>query len=162
MPCAAAASGGLELFPQGKKEGVHNVHTLGFGLGRTGGGLGRIAEVIGGSGGNSRAGTRFESHLGHSVFAGQGILVLFRVHSVHTLASDLMFRVCGTRIDLFGCVGERLPTADRVPCCGVSAGCSSSFVLPLGFRVHPFMVAKAAHGMICCLLFRSVQGCGLS
>ena len=33
---------------QGKKEGVHNVHTLGFGSGRTGGGLGRIAEVFGG------------------------------------------------------------------------------------------------------------------
>jgi hypothetical protein len=32
----------------GKKEGVHNVHTLGFGLGRTGAGLGRIAEVFGG------------------------------------------------------------------------------------------------------------------
>ena len=32
----------------GKNEGVHNVHTLGFGSGRTGGGLGRIAEVCGG------------------------------------------------------------------------------------------------------------------
>ena len=32
----------------GRKEGVHNVHTLGFGLGRTGGGLGRIADVFGG------------------------------------------------------------------------------------------------------------------
>jgi hypothetical protein len=30
-----------------KKEGVHNVHTLGFGSGRTGGGLGRIADVFG-------------------------------------------------------------------------------------------------------------------
>ena len=37
--------GGVEV---GKKEGVHNVHTLGFGLGRTGHGLGRIAEVFGG------------------------------------------------------------------------------------------------------------------
>ena len=37
--------GGAEV---GKKEGVHNVHTLGFGSGRTGAGLGRIAEVFGG------------------------------------------------------------------------------------------------------------------
>ena len=42
-----------------------------------------------GSGGNSRAGTRFESHLGHSVSAGQRP---FCVDSVHTLASDLIFR----------------------------------------------------------------------
>ena len=34
---------------RGKKEGVHNVHTLGFGSSRTGAGLGRIAEVFGGS-----------------------------------------------------------------------------------------------------------------
>ncbi len=32
----------------GQKEGVHNVHTLGFGSGRTGAGLGRIPEVFGG------------------------------------------------------------------------------------------------------------------
>ncbi|BCW66791.1 hypothetical protein NicSoilB4_15540 [Arthrobacter sp. NicSoilB4] len=32
-----------------KKEGVHIVHTLGFGSGRTGAGLGRIAEVFGGA-----------------------------------------------------------------------------------------------------------------
>ena len=32
----------------GKKEGVHNVHTLGFGSGRTGAGLGRIAYVSAG------------------------------------------------------------------------------------------------------------------
>ena len=31
-----------------KKDGVHNVHTLGFGSGRTGAGLGRIAELFGG------------------------------------------------------------------------------------------------------------------
>ena len=31
----------------GKKEGVHIVHTLGFGSGRTGAGLGRIGEVFG-------------------------------------------------------------------------------------------------------------------
>jgi hypothetical protein len=32
----------------GQKGGVHNVHTLGFGSGRTGAGLGRIADVCGG------------------------------------------------------------------------------------------------------------------
>ena len=37
--------GGTEV---GKKEGVHNVHTLGFGPGRTVAGLGRIADVCGG------------------------------------------------------------------------------------------------------------------
>src|ERR671927_1283430 len=31
-----------------QKEGVHNVHTLGFGFGCTGIGLGRIGEVFGG------------------------------------------------------------------------------------------------------------------
>ena len=83
------------LLPQGSKGGVHNVHTLGFGSGRTGAGLGRIAE-FGGSGGFARAGTRFESHLGHSVFARSGAFwCFFHVDSVHTFASDLMFRVCG-------------------------------------------------------------------
>ena len=37
------------LLPQGSKGGVHKVHTLGFGSGRTGAGLGRIAEVCGGA-----------------------------------------------------------------------------------------------------------------
>ncbi|MDR7084352.1 hypothetical protein J2X01_003660 [Arthrobacter ginsengisoli] len=32
----------------GQKEGVHNVHTLGFGSGRISAGLGRIAEIFGG------------------------------------------------------------------------------------------------------------------
>jgi len=38
-------AGGAEA---GKKEGVHNVHTLGFGSGRTSAGLGRITHVRGG------------------------------------------------------------------------------------------------------------------
>ncbi len=52
------------------KEGVHIVHTLGFGFDCTGLGLGRIGmfskewRICRGSG-------WFESHLGHSVFAGQ-------------------------------------------------------------------------------------------
>ena len=48
-----------------------------------------------GSGEYSTAGTRFESHLGHVFSLFRGFLVFFRVHIVHTLASDLMFRVCG-------------------------------------------------------------------
>ena len=32
----------------GKKQGVHNVLTLGFGSGRTGAGLGRITHIFGG------------------------------------------------------------------------------------------------------------------
>jgi hypothetical protein len=38
--------------------------------------------------------------------------------------------------------------AARVPLCWASYGCSSSFVLPLGFRFHYFMVAGAAYNMI--------------
>jgi hypothetical protein len=49
LPCPdgrlSGLVGGAEV---GKKEGVHNVHTLGFGSGRTGAGLGRITEVFGG------------------------------------------------------------------------------------------------------------------
>ena len=97
----------------------------------------------------SRAGTRFESHLGHVFSLFRGFLVFFRVHIVHTLASDLMFRVCGVPDRPIRLWGERLTTADRVPPCGVSSGCSSSFVLPLGFRVHHFMVARAAYNMTC-------------
>ena len=41
-PVRARCVGGAEV---GKKEGVHNVHTLGFGSGRTGAGLGRIRYI---------------------------------------------------------------------------------------------------------------------
>ena len=41
-----AISGVFVLSPQGKEEGVHNVHTLGFGSGRTGAGLGRVADIF--------------------------------------------------------------------------------------------------------------------
>ena len=84
--------GGAET---GKKEGVHNVHTLGFGSGRTGAGLARIPYVSAGvqclqglePGSSPTSGTVFPQV--------RGFLVFFRVHIVHTLASDLMFRVCG-------------------------------------------------------------------
>ena len=42
--CGRFAGCGMKVVT---KEGVHNVHTLGFGSGRTGAGLGRIAEVFG-------------------------------------------------------------------------------------------------------------------
>ena len=44
-------------------------------------------------------------------------------------------------------VGERLTTADLVPPRGVPYGSSSSFVLPLGFRVLHIMVAGAGPGV---------------
>lgn len=37
----------------------------------------------------------FESHLGHVFSLFRGFVVFFRVHIVHTLASDVVFRVCG-------------------------------------------------------------------
>jgi hypothetical protein len=133
----------------GQNRGVRNVHTLGFGSGRTGAGLGRIAEVFGGvaetqgleSGSSPTSGTVFPLF--------RGLLVFFRVHIVHILASDLMFRVCGDSDVLCGCVGERLTAAGRIPPCGVIARRSSLFVLPLGFRVHQFMVAGTAYNMTC-------------
>lgn len=42
------ARSALPVAQNGRFWGVHNVHTLGFGLGPTGGGRGRIAEVFGG------------------------------------------------------------------------------------------------------------------
>ena len=70
----------------GKNEGVHNVHTLGFGSGRTGAGLGRIAEVFGGvaeiqglePGSSPTPGTVFS--------AGQGPFWGFFVWTVSTLS----------------------------------------------------------------------------
>ena len=41
------------------------------------------------------AGTRFGSHLGHVFSLFRGLFVFLRVDSVHTLASDLILRVCG-------------------------------------------------------------------
>jgi hypothetical protein len=53
------------------KEGVDSVHTLGFGFGCTGLGLGRITDVFGGVADLQGRGW-FESHLGHvfSLFRG--------------------------------------------------------------------------------------------
>jgi hypothetical protein len=139
--------------------GVDSVHTLGHGLGRTRSGLGRIPYVWAGDqclqglepGSSPTSGTEFPQVRG-----------LF-VHIVHTLASDLMFRgVWGPGNSLFGCVGEWLSTADRVPPCGVSCWCSSWLVLSLGFRVHHFMVARTAYNMIRSLSHRSTYGCGRS
>lgn len=44
-------------------------------------------------------------------------------------------------------VGERLTTADLIPPLVVPYGSSSSFVLPLGFRVRHIMVAGAGPGV---------------
>ena len=80
---------------------------------------------------------RFESHLGHVFSLFRGFLVVFCVHIVHTLASDLKFRVCGVQETAYSVVGERLPTADRVPHLGGIAGCSSLFVPSVGFSRSP-------------------------
>ena len=131
----------------GRIGGVDSVHTLGLGLGRTVAGLGRIAEVSAGvqclqgleSGSSPTSGTVF------SLF--RGLLVFLRVHIVHTPASDLMFRVCEVPdrpIRLFGGAasygGPLLWGLCR----------EFMFVRPsVGFRVHLFMVARAACNMIC-------------
>jgi hypothetical protein len=79
----------------------------------------------------------------------RGFLLIFRVHNVHTLASDLMFRVCGV--------------PDRpIRLCGGAARYGGPltalwallwvFILvrpSAGFRVHQFMVARAACNMTC-------------
>ena len=76
---------------------VDSVHTLGPGLGRTGAGLARIPYVWAGvqclqglePGSSPTSGTVFPQV--------RSFLVFLRVDSVHTLASDLMFGVCGSR-----------------------------------------------------------------
>jgi hypothetical protein len=121
------------------------VHTLGFGSGRSGAGLGRIAELFGGVA-DFRGLDPVRVPPRARVFPVRGFLVFLRVHIVHTLAADLMFRAWGVRETaysgvwgpgngLFGCVGERPATA-VVPC-GVFAGHSSSFVLSVGFSPSP-------------------------
>ena len=70
--------------------GVDSVHTLGPGLGLTGAGLARIPYVSAGvqclqglePGSSPTSGTVFSLFRGFSVY--------FRVHSVHTLATDLI------------------------------------------------------------------------
>ena len=108
-PCRLGCGPLLVVGSKWAKAGCAHCAHPGLGIGsylcRTGPDCGGLR----GSGGFTGAGTRFESHLGHSVSAGQGFLVLFRVDSVHTFASDLMFRGVWSRNGLFGCVGERLP-----------------------------------------------------
>jgi hypothetical protein len=75
--------------------GVDRVHTFAFGLGRTSVGSGRIPHVSAGAqclqglecSSSPTSGTVFPQV--------RGFLVFLRVDTVHALASDLMFRVCG-------------------------------------------------------------------
>ncbi len=93
-PSMRGCGSGREAF-DAKIGGVDSVHTLGFGLVRTSAGLGRIPHVWAGvqclqglePGSSPTSGTVFPQVRGHIEFC--------RVHIVHTLASDLMFRVCG-------------------------------------------------------------------
>ena len=78
----AVKGGGTSLAKMATKEGVHNVHTLGLGFGCTGIGQGRIGDVFG-SGGSSRVGARFESHLGHVFSLFRGLLASECGQTVH-------------------------------------------------------------------------------
>ena len=95
-----AAVGGRPLMR--RIGGVDNVHTLGFGLGRTGAGLGRIPYVSAGVPVFARAGTRFESHLGHVFSLFRGLLASECAQTVHLWApSGAIFvggRCCGRRL----------------------------------------------------------------
>jgi hypothetical protein len=79
----------------GQKGSVDSVNTLGFGSGCTTVGLARIAYLFRSSlcfrglecGSSPTSGTVFPQV--------RGLFVFLRVHIVHTLASDLMFRVSG-------------------------------------------------------------------
>lgn len=93
VPQRPCPDGGLSSLVGGaeevKKKGVHNVHTLGFGSDRIGSYRCRTGpdwRCVRGSGGNSGPGTRFESHLGHSVFPAQGLFWCFFVWTVSTLS----------------------------------------------------------------------------
>jgi hypothetical protein len=95
--CRTLSMRGAEVWRRllaGRIGGVDSVHTLGHGLGRTGAGLARIPYASAGvqclqglePGSSPTSGTCFPSS--------GDFLVFYRVHIVHTLASDLMFRVC--------------------------------------------------------------------
>ena len=98
-------------------------------------------RCFGGSPVFAGSGTRFESHLGHSVSAGQKRfslkLVLFRVDSVHTPTSDLVLRgVWVPGRPVFGCVwGSGLSPSGFVLPERASSGSSSLFVLSAWFFV---------------------------
>ena len=91
-----------------RKEGVHNVHTLGFGPGRTRAGLGRIGEEFGGvadfqglePGSSPTSGTVFPQV--------RGPFGAFFVWTAHTLLPlTLCSGSAGARIDPFARGGER-------------------------------------------------------
>ena len=96
----------------GRSGGVDSVHTLGLGLGRTGAGLGRIPYVFGGSPVFARAGTRFESHLGHVFSLFRGLWASECAQTVHLWApAGPIFvggRCCGRGSPFFP-EGGRLP-----------------------------------------------------
>ena len=79
----------------------------------------------------------------------RGFLVSVRVHIVHTLSSELMFRVCGVPDKTIWLCGG---AADYGRPGTALWGLFWEFILirpSLGFRVHYFMVARAACNMIC-------------
>lgn len=74
-------------------------------------------------------------------------IVFLRVDSVHTLASDLMFRVCGVpERPIWLCGGGARYGGPRTALRG-PLWVFILVLLPSRFRVHCFMVAKAAYNM---------------
>ena len=117
-----------------QKESVDNVHTLGFGSGRTGPDCGCFR----GSGEISRAGVRFESHLGHAEPFVRGVFALMCGHFDSAGPSEVVrglcraprwpIWLCGWRDQSPGLWAFRL-LESRV--CAVLSGCSGGQVLAL-------------------------------
>ena len=131
----------------GQREGAHNVHTLGSGSSRMSAGLDRIGHVCGEMGEIQGLEPGSSPTSGTVFLQVRGFLVLFRVDSVHTLASDLMFRLCGSRKRPIRLCGGAAANCSPGTACGDSSGFSSSFVLPSSFHVHHFMVARTGYNM---------------
>ena len=101
---------------------------------------------LGGSPVFAGAGTRFESHLGHVFSLFRGFLVFFRVHIVHTPASDLWLGCVVSRAAyLVVCGSGRLrryrPVVSLV-------GFHPRSSLPVDLLDQHFMVVGAAYNMI--------------
>ena len=96
-----------------EKEGVHTVHTLGFGFGCTGAGLGRIGDVSG-EWRLFRGSARFESHTSGTVFSlFKGFLAFDCGHSVHLWAPSGAFFIAGRCVA--GCLLAFLDRRFAVP-----------------------------------------------
>jgi hypothetical protein len=134
-----------------QKRSVDNVHTFGFGSGRTGAVLGRIRYVFREFPVFARAGMRFESHLGTADPLVGGDFALTCVQSLWWCLSDARRGLWpGRRGGLFRCVGGGF----RVLAGGPSACCVWVYAVPRSGSVclvvdgqHLFMVRGCGHNM---------------